>query len=377
MTVTSFSELARSVAANWKSAAKETKDYCVEVARIIKGRYTELNKVEMTGCLSTTDSVGSRPTEEAKPRNTDNETKDTELCLPTMDSVSPGPKNDTKRRRVQLPRRLTHAFGDQPSQQYLSMHAPVGIFPVAHDQDTMNSLDISRTWLMDMLYHQYHHSQASTTPNATTIWGNDSLNCTNINMLQPMPLDVFQNIQLMTGSAGAQIGTDHQDVPQEFRAIMNASRRAAISSMMTLQGSALMPEGNRCFGEQPSPDSRLYSAPDCQSFKETHTELTTPVTEGIRCLGEQPRPNNRWYSAPDCQSFKETHTELTTPVTEGIRCLGEQPWPNNMWYSAPEYQSSYELDRSRATYDIQELDVADSNILGMWRSSKVQETDEI
>ena len=377
MTVTSFSELARSVAANWKSAAKETKDYCEEVALIIKGRHTELNKVGMTGCLSTTDSVGPGPTEEAKPRNADNETKDTEFCLPTMDSVSPGPKNDTKRRRVQLPRSLTHAFGDQPSQQYLSMHAPAGIFPVAHDQDTMNSRDISRTWLMDMLYHQYHHSQASTTPNATTIWGNDSLNRTNINMLQPMPLDVFQNIQLMTGSAGVQIGTDHQDVPQEFRAIMNASRRAAISSMMTLPGSALMPEGNRCFGEQPSLDSRWYSAPDCQSFKETHTKLTTPMTEGNRCFGEQPSPDSRLYSAPDCQSFKETHTELTTPVTEGIRCLGEQPWPNNMWYSAPEYQSSYELDRSRATYEIQELDVADSNILGMWRSSKVQETDEI
>jgi hypothetical protein len=229
-----------------------------------------------------------------------------------------------------------------------------------------------------------------------------------------MPSDVFQNIPLMTGSAGVQIRTDHQDVPQEFRAIMNASRRAAISSMMTLQGSALMPEGNRCFGEQPSLDSRWYSAPDCQSFKATHTKLTTPVTEGIRCLGEQPSPNNRWYSAippqcqsfkethtelttpmtedgeqpspdsrwysaPDWQSFKETHTELTTPVTEGIRCLGEQPSPNNRWYSAipPACQSSYELDRSRATYEIQELDIADSNILGMWRSSKVQETDEI
>ena len=233
-------------------------------------------------------------------------------------------------------------------------------------------------------------------------------------MLQPMPSDVFQNIPLMTGSAGVQIRTDHQDVPQEFRAIMNASRRAAISSMMTLQGSALMPEGKCCFGEQPSLDSRWYSAPDCQSFKATHTKLTTPVTEGIRCLGEQPSPNNRWYSAippqcqsfkethtelttpmtedgeqpspdsrwysaPDWQSFKETHTELTTPVTEGIRCLGEQPSPNNRWYSAipPECQSSYELDRSRATYEIQELDIADSNILGMWRSSKVQETDEI
>jgi hypothetical protein len=337
MTVTSFAELARRVSANWKSADKETKDYCVEVARIIKARHAELTKVGVTGWLSTTDSVGPRPTEEAKPRNADNENKDTELCLPTMDSVSPGPKNDTKRRGVQLPR---HAFGDQPSQQYLRMHAPVGIFPVAHGQDTMNSRDISRTWLMDMLYHQYHHSQASTTPNATTMWGNDSLNRTNINMLQPIPLDVFQNIQLMTGSAGVQIGTDHQDVPQEFRAIMNASRRATISSMVTLPSSALMPEGIRCFGEQPS-------------------------------------PNSRWYSAPDCQSFEETHTELTTPVTEGIRCLGEQPSPNNMWYSAPEYQSSSELDRSRATYEIQELDVTDSNILGMWRSSKVQETDEI
>jgi hypothetical protein len=169
MTVTSFAELARRVSANWKSADKETKDYCVEVARIIKARHAELTKVGVTGCLSTTDSVGPRPTEEAKPRNADNENKDTELCLPTMDSVSPGPKNDTKRRGVQLPRRATHAFGDQPSQQYLRMHAPVGIFPVAHGQDTMNSRDISRTWLMDMLYHQYHHSQASTTPNATTM----------------------------------------------------------------------------------------------------------------------------------------------------------------------------------------------------------------
>jgi hypothetical protein len=376
MTVTSFSELARSVAANWKSAAKETKDYCVEVARIIKGRHTELSKVGVTGCLSTTDSVGPGPTEEAKPRNADNETKDTELCLPTMDSVSPGPKNDTKRRRVQLPRRVTHAFGDQPSQQYLSMHAPVGIFPVAHDQDTMNSRDISRTWLMDM-YHQNHHSQASTTSNATTIWGNDSLNPTNINMLQPMPLDVFQNIQLMTGSAGVQIGTDHQDVPQEFSAIMNASRRAAISAMMTLPGSALMPEGIRCFGEQPTSNNRWYSAPEYQSFKETLTDLITPMTEGIRCIGEQPTSNNRWYSAPECQSFKETLTELITPMTEGIRCLGEQPSPDNRRYSAPECQSPPELDRSRATYEIQELDVADSNILGMWRSSKVQETDEI
>jgi hypothetical protein len=244
--------------------------------------------------------------EEAKRRNADNETKDTELCLPTIDSVSSGPKNDTKRRRVQLPRRVTHAFGDQPSHQYLSMHAPVGIFPVAHDQDTMNSRDFSRTWLMD-LYHQCHHSHASTTPNATTIWGND--------MLQPMPLYVFQNIHRMTGSAGVQIGTDHQEVPQEFSAIMNASRRAAISSMMTLPGSALMPEGIRCIGEQTTSNIRWCSAPEYQSFKETHTELTTPMTEGIRCIGEQPTSNNGWYAAPECQSYHHSQASTTPNAT--------------------------------------------------------------
>jgi hypothetical protein len=234
---------------------------------------------------------------------------------------------------------------------------------------------------MDMLYHQYHHSQASTTPNATTMWGNDSLNRTNINMLQPIPLDVFQNIQLMTGSAGVQIGTDHQDVTQEFRAIMNASRRATISSMMTLPGSALGSAGVQIGTDHQDVPQEFRAIMNASRRATISSMVTLPssalMPEGIRCFGEQPSPNSRWYSAPDCQSFKETHTELTTPVTEGIRCLGEQPSPNNMWYSAPEYQSSSELDRSRATYEIQELDVTDSNILGMWRSSKVQETDEI
>jgi hypothetical protein len=336
MTVTSFSELTRFVAENWKSAAKETKDYCVEVARIIKERHTELTKVGGKGCLSTTRSISPGPTEDTKPRNAGNETKEVELCPPTMDSVSQGPKSETKRRMAQLPRKATHYFGDQPCQQYLSMHAPMGIFPVAHGedtmncldsssgQDTMNSLDSSRTWLMDMI-DQYHRDQLATIPDATTLWGGGSL--------------VIQDIQLMTVSAGIQTGTDHQDVPQEFRAIMNASRRATICSMMTLPGSALTPEG-------------------------------------ICCFGEQPTPNNRWYSSPECPSFQDRHTELTTSMSEGIRCLGEQPSPNNRRYSAPECQSSPEPYRSKATYEIQELDVADSDIHGMWRSSKVQETDE-
>ena len=68
MTVTSFAELGRTVAANWKSGDYETKEYCVEVARILKGRHTELTKVEGIGCLSTIESGSINEESEAKKR---------------------------------------------------------------------------------------------------------------------------------------------------------------------------------------------------------------------------------------------------------------------------------------------------------------------
>jgi hypothetical protein len=99
MSMTSFTELAWTVATNWKSADKETKDYCLAVARILKERHTEMTKVGGMGCLSTIKAISPGPKEEVKPINADNETKDSELtkfgalcCLLTMDSVSPGPK---------------------------------------------------------------------------------------------------------------------------------------------------------------------------------------------------------------------------------------------------------------------------------------------
>jgi uncharacterized protein YeaO (DUF488 family) len=63
-------------------------------------------------------------------------------------------------------------------------------------------------------------------------------------------------------------------------------------------------------------------------------------------------------------------------MPHGIRCFEQQPNPNFRRYSAAECQSPSGLDKSRAMYDVQELDVADSNILVMWWSSKVQEIDE-
>ena len=370
MTVTSFAELGRTVAANWKSGDYETKEYCVEVARILKGRHTELTKVEGIGCLSTIESGSPESTEKAKPRNVDNETQDTDptelgavFCLPAMDTVSPCPKNETNQRKGicgpdsispvareqgivncqdNVPNRqsgthvpniitlVTHEQGLMNNcdnnrtsmldsyQQYqnnrvaaipnaASMgrndshdHSNVKMFQLMlsmhkhneyqHDRvttilnastkwgdDTMNSRDSNMTWLTDMS-HQYQHNQMATIPIATTTWGNDSLNCTTIYMLQPMPSDVIQDMQLMTGSTRSQTGTYNQEAQQKYRAIMNASRRASITNMMTLlPGRARMPEGIHCFGEQPSPNNRRYSAPECQSFKKRHAELTTPT----------------------------------------------------------------------------------------------------
>ena len=224
-----------------------------------KTKETDLTEFGAIFCLPTMDSVSPRPMEETKPRNTDGKTKDADLtefgaifCLPTMDSVCPRPKNDTKRRKVQLPITATHALGDQQGEQDHSMHASMGIFPVAHGQDTTIRRDGRRTWLMKLIDH-YPRDQAATIPNAIT--PDDSLNRTTINMLRPMPTGVIQqtirtaSMPIMAGIAVGQTGTDHQDAQQKFRAVMNARRRAYISNMMTLLGRAPMPDGIRCFGE--------------------------------------------------------------------------------------------------------------------------------
>jgi len=378
MTVTSFAELTWMVAANWKSADKETKDYCVEVARILKARHAELTKVGGIGCLSAIDSISPGPREEAKPRNADSETQEKYLtnfgakfCLPTMDSVSPGLKNDTKRRKAQLPITATHAFGDQPSHLFNGLHDSTGIFPTAHGKNNINIRDGSRTWLMDLI-DQYHRDQAASIPNTTPMWGNDSLNHTTINMPQPMPSGVIQetirtaSMPIMTGNAVSQTGTDHQGLRHEFRAIMNASKRASISNMMTSQRRAPMPHGIRGFKQQPNPNFRRHSAPECQNPSELDSSRAIYDVQELDVADSNIR--DMWRSSKVQES--------RAPMPHGIRGFEQQPNPNFRRHSAPECQNPSELESSRAMYDVQELDVADSNIRDMWRSSKVQEIDE-
>ena len=389
MTVTSFAELARTVAANWKSADKETKDYCVEVVRILKKRHTLLTKVGGIGCLSMIDSIGPGPREEAKPRNAGSEASDTGLaelgaifCLPEeLDSVSTGPKNDTERINAQLPVTSTNAFGDRLSQQYHGMHASLGNFPVVHGQNNMNSRDGSRTWLMDKIY-QYHHDQAALILNAIDIWGDDSLNHTTINMPQPVPLGVIQetnltaSLPIMTGNTVSQTGTDQQDVQHQFHAIMNASRRASISNVMTLPGSAMSQTGTYHRDVQ----QQFHAIMNANRRASISNVMTSPGSAMSQTGTDHQDVQQQFHAIMDGSRRAPISNMMTlpgrAPMPYGIRGFGQQPSPINRWYSPPECQNPSEFDTSRAIYDIQELDVADSNILGMWGSSKVQEKDE-
>ena len=70
--VASFVDIARTVAENWKSADKETKDYCSMVAHKVRERHTELFKVGGIGCLSTIDSISPGPKKEVNKRSAGN-----------------------------------------------------------------------------------------------------------------------------------------------------------------------------------------------------------------------------------------------------------------------------------------------------------------
>jgi hypothetical protein len=253
----------------------------------------------------------------------------------------------------------------------------------------MNSHDTIMTWL---------HNQAATIPNATTTTtrGNYSLDGTNRKMRQPRPSGVIQetpgtaSMPIMTGSAFSHTGTDHEDVQQEFRVIMNARRRATISNVMTLSGMKRALNHTETDHEAVQPSRRdnisntmtlpvmamnalSRTGTDHEDFQPELRVImnasrradsnmmtlprTAPMREGIRCFGEKPIPNNRQYSAPDFKSFKRRQTELTTPMPEGIRR-----------YSQLECQNSPLQDRSKEVYDIQELDVSAADILDMWRS---------
>jgi len=340
--MTSFAELARTVAVNWKSADKETKDYCATVVRILKNRHTELTKIGGMCRLSTIDSVSSGSKKKIQRRITDNKTNDSALtklgvmlCLPTMDSVSP-----------------THAFGDQPRQQYLGTR----IFPVAHEQGSVNSCDNGRTCVEDV-YHQYQLNRTETIPNTTTILGDDSFHRSNVKMSQQMPSCLTrQGIKWVSMPNVAGGGGDNE---LEFPIITDVSRRATISNMIG---------GFSSFGKQPT----------LQGMAPRHEEICS--------FGAHPRPSNSCSLA--AERPKSSDQEQLNAMYKGeIRSFGLQemypmcqeirPFGEHRRSSAPKHLKTSKQEQHKAIYKIQEVDITDSDVFGMWLPSKVQEADQV
>jgi hypothetical protein len=99
------------MAANWKRADKETRDYCSTVAYILRERHTELSKAGGTGHLATNDSIQAGPMKEAKQRGTEgyhmnNSTLNESgvvFYLPMIDSIS---LEDIEEKTVELQRMI-------------------------------------------------------------------------------------------------------------------------------------------------------------------------------------------------------------------------------------------------------------------------------
>jgi hypothetical protein len=286
------------VAENWRSIDKETKDYCLTVARILKERHAELSEVGRMGGLSTMDSVVAGPKKGTKHRSaTSNIKNNSELtgssvmcCIPTMDSISSGEVNEAKRKELlrRIPRRAGDDVCDQPPDQYLSMCVTKSTDPVAHEQGTMNSQYKSRTSVMGM-YQQYLDNQVTTNSSRPSDFFNAE-------MPRPIPSGYIQQ-----GIQGAQMNGSYGDHELEFPIITHVSQRAMISNMMS---------ANNISYKQP-----MAHHDEIRSFRE----------------------HRRW-SAPEC---------LETSKQE-------------------EFQAMYEA---------QELDISDSDVVGMWLSNKAQEND--
>lgn len=229
MTVTSFAELARTVAANWRCADEETKHYCVSVADILKARHTVLANFGGTSCLPVIDPASREPKSEKKRSKVERR----------MLRKSGTPQQHKGYQSVKLPIPImsgdapseTHIFRDQPSQEYLGRYVPPTIFPVAHEQGTVNS-DESKICVIDKLqylqylqYRQYLQFQTRQLCWATSMLGSDNVDRPNVKMLQPMPSGLIQQgirkapMPNMTGSALRQTGSLHHGIEPEISAI--------------------------------------------------------------------------------------------------------------------------------------------------------------
>ena len=295
-----------------------------------------------------------------------------------MDSiVSAEPANEMKRRELHsmIPRRKRKKVGDTKKDQY----------PVAHDHDqgTMNSHDNYMSWATRTSQQYYpacamklyqsqldHMFSASSTP---MMGGNRILDISTDQMHHP-------NL-MMEGSYGG-----NEPV---FPMLTNASRRATISNQDSFTSRA-----TRMFEQYPACGMKMYQSQLGNTFSASSAQMMgdncildvsidqmhhlnpsgytdlgikgeqVPMTEGRYGDNEPEFPtiNNASQRAMISNMMIENH-------------LSKQPTDNHeethRRWSAPVCEEASTQVQFRATYEAHELDISDSDVVGMWHSSKL------
>jgi hypothetical protein len=269
------------VATSWNSIDKETKDYCLTVARILKQRHAELlckvGEVECLPTIALSSVLGHK--KDTKKRRVDSNAQvpmmkgrygDNELEFPQL-PFGLGQADETKRRR------LDNTFADQRTNQYPAMCVPFSIDHFPNDAIR--------------LYQHYLPSQAIT-QSSTTMRINGELGFSDPEVHRTQ--QGFQGAQMpmRKGSYG--------DNEPGLSTIANVSRRAAISNMISA----------------------------------IHT-CHTPITHG-----------------------------------EGISSFGANSRP-----LAPERLQTTQQEQLEMVYKARELDISDSDVFAMWRTSMDHDDD--
>jgi hypothetical protein len=305
------------VAANWKTVDKETKDYCFMVARILKERHAELSETEGIACLA------------------------------TADSISPGPKKETKQKSAES-NRMDDSESTESGMILCCLPTDQGIEFPSLPFSSEQANEIRRRELQRMIPKRARRialgdQQANQYPG----------------MCAPTSID--------RSVAHEQGMTDSYDnsstcVLRMYQQQYPHNRMATDSSATMMWG-----YGNLDLSNAEMPRQIPTSACTQQGIQGTQMSIQKG-SYGDDEL-EFPIISNVSERAMLSNMMSAIHTsKQPIPHREGYRSFAE----HRRW-SAPECLQTPKQEKFHAMYQAQELDIADSDVVGMWLTSKVQE----
>ncbi len=346
-TVASFTDLSRTVAENWKSIDKETKDYCHLLARIIKERHTVLSEAERRQYhLSMMESVGVGQKKTMKQQSAEINHKTNSdltksggiLFIPAMDVATAESAKEKKRREAkEKKRRELQSMIQMRKRKSIRGHQQKQ-YSVAHEQGVTCSHDDTMNCATRM-YGQYHNMFTDSSTAIMSGYGN--LAFSNADMPCPIPTSICtqqgtQETQMPVMCSHDNSRTDLMRINQQYQDYQMLCTKMA-GGYSSLDFSNVM---------MPCPIQSVCSLQGIQ-------EAQMPI-------------------------MKRSHSdiELRFPI---ITNVSQRALISNMM-NPVHYSSGRPFETSKqecfsAMNETHELDVSDSDIIGMWMSSEAKEGD--